>query len=403
MKIKRYFAKDAKTAIQMVRDEQGPDAVIMSNNKVDDGVEIIAAIDYEDEIFTGNQRSGNSSAERRRYTHEDSEEKLSSDGITQGTGRYVDGSQSEDIRELKRQLDGVREILEGQMASLAWSGYSLKSPAHAHVIRRLAGLGFSEALSKDLVTGSTHGVGEKDYWERILAELVDRIPINNWRIQESGSIVALVGPTGVGKTTTAAKLAANYALKHGRRKVGIVTIDNYRVAAYEQMRVYGKIIDIPVRLAETGTDLGLILNDYCDKELIIIDTAGLGQYDGDNACQAAILNQERFNVRKTLVISATTQHKAISDIIRSFDCYSPSDCIITKMDESPVHGHVIDAICTNKLPVAYITDGQEVPEDLHPAIAQDLVKRCVALGDRNAELPSDLVMAMNYGEATANA
>jgi len=405
MKIKRYFAKDVKTAIQMVRDEQGPDAVIMSNNKVDDGVEIIAAIDYDDEIFSGKQRYGNSIADRKRYADDNNKsgENISSCNIRTDVDRYVDIAQSEDIRELKRQLDSVKEMLEGQMASLAWSGYSLKSPAHAHVIRRLVGLGFSETLSTDLVAGFAHGTDENNIWDHTLAELVNRIPVHNRRIPESGGIVALVGPTGVGKTTTAAKLAASYALKYGRRKVGIVTIDNYRVAAYEQMRVYGKIIDIPVRLAESGADLGTILNDYCDKELIIIDTAGLGQYDGHNASQAAILDQERFDVRKTLVISASTQYKAINDIIRSFDCYSPADCIITKMDESPTHGHVIDAICMNNLPISYITDGQEVPEDIHPAIAHDLVNRCIATGGSNADLPSDLMIAMNFKEATANA
>ena len=405
MKIKRYFAKDVKTAIQMVRDEQGPDAVIMSNNKVDNGVEIIAAIDYDENIFTNQPEKPKSSQSSRPYPSDDtvnSEEYTDTAPEIYANTRST-SNQSDDIKELKSQINSVREILEGQMASFAWSDLGLKCPVHAHVIKKLVSIGFSEELSSKLASKLPYDGDDKYIWRHVLAELVKYVPIQKKNILTSGGIVALVGPTGVGKTTTAAKLAATYALKHGKRKVGLITIDNYRVAAYEQMKVYGKIIDIPVRMAETSSDLSSILNDYYDKELIIIDTAGMGQYDKHNTDQAAILDQDRFNVKKTLVISATTQYRAINDIIRSFDCYSPSECIITKMDESPTQGHIIDAICKHNIPVSFITDGQEVPEDIHPAIAHNLISRCVATGLRETELPSDLMIAMNYGEATANA
>jgi len=411
MKIKRYFAKDVKTAIQMVRDEQGPDAVIMSNNRVDGGVEIIAAIDYDETIFTS-KNDAQEKQEKDDNVYEGLAKKdnanikshsLKKNPVITESSNSISRYRPDEISDLKSELSSIREMLEGQMASMAWSDLNIKKPVQAQYIKKLVSMGFSEKLSLQLTSKSIQTGDTKTSWRHILADLVDQVPVSTRTVLETGGIVALVGPTGVGKTTTAAKLAATYALKHGKRNVGLITIDNYRVAAYEQLKVYGKIIDIPVRLAESNIELNSILNDFYDKELIIIDTAGLGQYDKHNTEQAAILDQSKFNVKKSLVVSANTQGKAIKDIVRSFSCYAPTDCIVTKMDESPTIGHIIDTLIDNDLPLSFTTDGQQVPEDINIASAHQLITHCVANKNVDKQLPTDLEMAMNYKEACVNA
>lgn len=438
MKIKRYFAPDVRQAMRMVRDTQGPEAVILSNKRVDGGVEIVAAIDYDDSIFPratttadkGQQRSASSQGGQQSSSHAQlKEDSLSSSlsaasryeqsaGTDQQSTHAVSGrgqqgvvpsiqwGQEPAIVEMQTELKNLRGMLERQLSGLAWDDYARRHPNKAEVIQKLSALGVSEMLCRN-ITDLLPEQGNLDgLFRAALNRFSTMIPLANDEILNEGGVVAMVGPTGVGKTTTAAKLAARYALRHGSRHVALVTIDNYRVCAHEQLRTYGKILDIPVKTADTRMELRKVLDDLCDRRLVLIDTAGMSQRDSHLAEQASILCGDDMYIKTSLVVSATSQVASISDVIRAFGVFDPVSLILTKLDEATSIGGALDMAVQHGMPVSYVCDGQQVPEDLHLARATDLVSRCVDIMERrvpNKDGAIDLIMQPTVrGAANAN-
>ena len=191
--------------------------------------------------------------------------------------------------------------------------------------------------------------------------------------------MALVGPTGVGKTTTIAKLAARCALKHGARQVGLITTDCYRIGGQEQLRSYARILGVSLRVARNHQELGEALNDMLDRRFILIDTAGMNPRDMQLTQKIAMLTQHSPRIRHFLTLSATTQNSALNDIIKAFSHLKLSGCILTKTDESSSLGGAVSAIIRHQLPLAYICDGQQVPEDLGLARPNSLVNQASEL------------------------
>ncbi|NOT83875.1 MAG: flagellar biosynthesis protein FlhF, partial [Methylococcaceae bacterium] len=175
------------------------------------------------------------------------------------------------------------------------------------------------------------------------------------------------------------------------RQVALITTDNFRIAAHEQLTTYGRILDVPVRSAANAQELRSLINGFFDKKLILIDTAGMGPRDMRLAEQLMTLKEHDMPVKSYLVMTATTQYKAMQTIIKAFQIVKPSGCIITKMDEAESKGAVISTVIEQQLPVAFITDGQQVPEDIHVPNAQRLIAQCIA------ELESEQDHAVTFG------
>jgi flagellar biosynthesis protein FlhF len=198
-------------------------------------------------------------------------------------------------------------------------------------------------------------------------------------ILSQGGVVALVGPTGVGKTTSVAKLAARYLLRHGPKSVALITADDQRIGAHEQLKIYGQILDLPVRVARDHGSLQAALSELRAHRLILIDTAGMSQRDVRLAEQLSMVRSGSPAVKLYLVLAANAQIAALEETVAAFSTTALQGAIITKADETSSFGGVLSVLSSHGLPVAYVSEGQRVPEDLAPARAHSLVSRCVAV------------------------
>jgi flagellar biosynthesis protein FlhF len=206
-----------------------------------------------------------------------------------------------------------------------------------------------------------------------------------------------VGPTGVGKTTTIAKLAAQFILKHGAGQVALITTDNYRIGAHEQLATYGRLLDVPVRVAANAEELRSHISSFNTKRLVLIDTAGMSQRDMRLAEQIQTLQQEDVPIKTYLVMSAATQYKAMNEIINSFKVFNPESSILTKLDETVVQGSALSASIEQQLPISFMTNGQQVPEDIYFPDAYRLIEQCVAEIDEE----NDYNETLNYDDWVA--
>jgi len=376
MKIKRFQAADVRQAIKEVRDVLGPDAVILSNNRVDGGVEIVAATDYDE-------------AEFKRHTQPIQAETKTAAKVEINPSIEVHNpsyqqpalpmnnvwSQEPTLIQMRKEIAGLRDMLQNQLSDLTWKDMERNSPTQVQVLQRHLQMGVHVDVAKK-ITAQTQGIDDIDMaWHQSLGMLANEISINDDDVISRGGICALVGPTGVGKTTTVAKIAARCALKYGAKNVALITTDCYRIGGQEQLRTYARILGVPVRVAKTHDDLALALNELLDRRFILIDTAGMNQRDVRLAEKFAVLKQQSPKIKIYLTVSATTQASGLNDIINTFSNLELSGCILTKTDEASSLGGSISALIRHKLPLAYICNGQQVPEDFSLARPNTLVKQ----------------------------
>lgn len=432
MKIKRYFAADMRQAIRKVRDAQGPDAVILSNRKVEGGVEIIAAVDYDEALVeqalgraaTGPAtqperpapRAGVATAVAAQVAAQaaarpaglgatDSETHAPTPPTDLGTDARrteICWAQDPALVEMRREIHELRGLLENQLAQLAWGDLQRRQPQKTELLRRLAALGLSNALCRSLAEQGGQVGDEDEVWRRALGLLVQQIHVTDDDILNTGGVIALVGSTGVGKTTTVAKLAARHALRHGQRSVALVTTDCYRIGAHEQLFTYGRILGVPVQVASSHAELQTTLASLLDKRLVLIDTAGMSQRDLRLTEQFATLKASGFPLQTYMVMPATTQAGVLEETVRAFSNIELAGCIVTKVDEAASLGGVISVVAKHRVPLAYIGDGQRVPEDLHPARAHNLVNRAVSLMQQAKQDSNDETLAERFGGMAAN-
>ncbi|TAM46761.1 MAG: flagellar biosynthesis protein FlhF [Gammaproteobacteria bacterium] len=415
MKIKRYFSKNMREAIRKVREEQGPDAVILSNRKVDGGVEIVAAIDFDEVVLdagapvipapprhaTTGVRAAAAPAPAAMKPTAANAAPAPAAAAAPGAIPFPEPA----ILDMRRELKNLRGLMEQQISGLMWGDMARRKPLEANLLRLLLQLELSPGLCQQIV-GELSDASANDAqkaWRNALGVLAHKLPVTDDEILARGGVVALVGPTGVGKTTTVAKLAARFAVRHGARKVALVTTDNYRIGAHEQLRAYARLLDVPLRTAADPNELREVLKELADRALVLIDTAGMSQRDVRLSEQFALIRGCHADIKSYLVLSATTREAGVDDIIRRYRNIQPRGCILTKMDEAGSLGGTLSQIIKHKLPVAYVSDGQKVPEDLYTASAPRLISRSVAMMRRAEQVPDDPSLAMILGGTAANA
>ena len=271
----------------------------------------------------------------------------------------------------------LRSLVEGQLAGFAFNDLKRRDAAKADVLRRLIAAGFGAPLARELVAELPDGLDAARGLRLIKSTLQRRLPLaaGAETLVEQGGMFALVGPTGVGKTTTVAKLAAECALKRGAGSLALVTTDTYRIGAVDQLRIYGKILGVPVFAIRDEADLRATLAELRMRHLVLIDTVGMSQRDRRLADQVALLAGGGSRVRRILLLSAVSQASVLEDVARAYRGAELAGCILTKVDEALMLGGALDVLIRHRLTLHYVTNGQRVPEDLHRPNPLYLVER----------------------------
>lgn len=403
MKIKRFVAPDMRRALAAVKKEIGEDAVILSNKTLENGVELVAAIDFDEEQF-------NSASSPQKQAVNPGFDTASSDVSNHQAAGYQPPPESfnsyddpDPMSAMRREMQVLRRMMENELSDISWRNMGDKRPESKELFRQLINMGLSAEIAERLMSAAA-GAGDFDQqWQKAMYYLSTEISVAGDDITDVGGIVAVVGPTGVGKTTSIAKLAARYCLRHGNRHVALVSTDNYRIGAREQLHTYGRILNVPVRTASNGDELMQTLNNFIDKRFILIDTAGMSHQDAQLSEQLSMLEAAGRRVNRYLTLSATTELAALKRAIHSFRSIRPDACLITKTDEAASLGGVLSAVIESGLPLAYYTDGQRVPEDMHVARSNPLVNLASSLAKDTSEIHGDGYLAFALSEAKTHA
>lgn len=277
---------------------------------------------------------------------------------------------------LAAEIGTLRSLVERELSGLAWNETARRQPVRAEVIRRCLQAGFSAALSRDIGNTTPATLVERDVQKWLAVAVEQQLVIAPpEEIVERGGVYALVGPTGVGKTTTTAKLAARCAMKFGARRLALITMDTYRIGAHDHLRAYGKILGVPVHTAHDAATLADVLASFAGKHLVLIDTAGLAQRDDrvSEQIQSLVTN----NVKRLLVLNAAAQPETLEDVVDVYQGAGLAGCLLTKTDEAVKLGSALDVLLRHRLTLHYIANGQRVPEDLHAPNVQYLVHRAL--------------------------
>ncbi|WP_306605959.1 flagellar biosynthesis protein FlhF [Azonexus sp.] len=263
------------------------------------------------------------------------------------------------------EIRSLRKIVEQHLAGFAWGEIARSEPVKTEMLKQMLDAGFSPQLTRDLLSDLPQEMDmvEAMAWIKGAADRSLLTVGSEGDIVDHGGIYALVGPTGVGKTTTTAKLAARCVLRHGPSKVALVTTDGYRIGAHEQLRIYGRILGVSVYLVKDALELRQTLAELQHKHMVLIDTMGMSQKDKLVPELTDMLSG--CDVKRLLLLSATSRGDTLDDVVRAYSGNNLSGCILTKIDEAASLATALDVIMRNGLPLHYVSNGQRVPEDIH--------------------------------------
>lgn len=290
--------------------------------------------------------------------------------------KAVDAGFDNEIASLKTEMHSIKELLQHQVSELMWQDMERKSPVKAMTISKLKDMGLSTHVSEHLTHFLSDDVGQQNAWPQMLDLLTQQLDTTSNEIITRGGVYSLVGATGVGKTTTIAKLAARYAQIHGADKVGLISTDSFRIGALEQLATYAKILGCPLKQAKNTEELSEAIYQLRNKKLVLIDTAGMSQRDIKLTERLnTLLTKSRVRIKNYLVLSATSQMSVLQESVQHFRSVPLSGCIFTKIDESLSLGELMSVAIHNRLPIGYLTNGQRVPEDIRVANSEKIVQK----------------------------
>lgn len=361
MNIRKFIAPTARQALRDIRNELGGEAVILSNRKVDAGVEIIALANEEITQMTD-------SVVREK---------------AQGTRQKEQMARPPPLApesSILSEIKSMHSMLQQQIAALSWNEVQQRDPHAAGLLCRMLNAGFSAQLARQLLDKMPAGKTQGESWVNQVLKRNLRVAGEEDDIVVKGGVYALIGPTGVGKTTTTAKLAARAVVRYGADKVALLTTDSYRIGAYEQLKIYGKILGVAVHAVKGTEDLRLTISSLRDKHLVLIDTVGMGQRDERVGDQNEMF--DAAGVLRFLLLNAASGGDTLDDVVRMYHSDKVIGCIPTKLDEAVNLGAVLDVVVRHRLVMHYMTNGQCVPEDLHPINLDYLLHRALKPAER---------------------
>ncbi len=366
MNMKKFVANTSREALRLVRTELGEDAVILSNRKVDGGVEIVALAGAEFAELTQEHQ-------QPAPVQPAPVQRAQASAVRPSPQSPVPSPQSPQLDQqgMLREIKSMHNMIQEQIAYLSWANMQQRDPKRTRMLRDLLNAGFSPALSRSLLDKMPANAGFS--WVHQMLGHNLRIATAQENVVVRGGVVALIGPTGVGKTTTTAKLAARAVVRYGADKVALLTTDSYRIGAHEQLRIYGKILGVAVHVVRDTADLRLTLSGLKHKHLVLIDTLGMSQRDSRVAEQTEMF--DATGVRRLLLLNATSGADTLDDVVRMYNSAGVIGCIPTKLDEALTLGTVLDVAVRHKLALHYVANGQRVPEDLHEVNLKYLLHR----------------------------
>ena len=408
MNIKRFLAKSSREAMNMVRNELGEDATIISNRLVAGGNEILAMHSEEmNHLINSAKVTPNAKAEhqfevgivhtqaspinfsRKKVDTQKLQELATIFNIKPSLRKTIQAdvppsrpltqknepSKTPEIAAVVDEIRQMRDLFSSQLTEISWGTTQQRNPVKKELLRTMMSAGFSAGLAKRITDKcpSDYSQSEALPWAKNLISRNIQVISDEAEILDSGGIFALLGPTGVGKTTTVAKMAARYVMKHGPENLALITTDAYRIGGHEQLRIYGKILGVMVHAVKDEADLKLALREFKGKHTVLIDTVGLSQKDAMVSEQLTMLFNADSRIKKLLCLNAGNAIETLNDVTKAYLGRGFDGCIITKIDEAVTLGGVLNVVMQHKLKVHYLTNGQRVPEDIELMNKEDIL------------------------------
>jgi flagellar biosynthesis protein FlhF len=418
MKMKRYVAADMRSALRAIREEQGPDAVILSSRPVSGGVEVCAAVDIELAVGQGSLAETAALKQLERATLHELEREASqavaaalrpaplSPSPTPTATRHEEdrvslstASRGLEVDHLSpsvgEELRSLRGLLEQQVAALSWNDFTRREPLKARALTDLANLGVDRALALEIVNEMPASLSAEQSQRLPYALLARRLKICEPTVERIGAI-AMIGPSGSGKTTTLSKLAARYVLEHDAANLVLISADDERLGSHEQLRSLGRLLGARVETVNSLDEVTGRIGALPDR-MIMIDTPGIGRGNTEAVERYRQWREKCRALQIMLVVPASAQGGVVDDVIGHFGPPISTCCALTRIDEAVSLGAVLSSLARTQLPIAHCCEGTRIPEDIRPARAHQLIARAMELSRQAQTCADDDLLARRYG------